>query len=266
MISLFTRDCHFKKYETYWLHLFLLSLQLAWSQDSRRFLIVGNGHNSSVVVYDITCGDPDEKNPPKLREAWRVRAGHPFSSRAYPLSCHHSISQARDKTSTKDCDPQDVMSMSTVNPSCQDSGLEYKYGDAFYMAEINPSGNVFAVEERPQKSTLTRLYSPGGELLKTSELSIPTTNDTAVSNKESATTGRGGISAVQTLLISMYKDGSYALVVQGGYVIFVDAEQLTIRNSFKAVGNCNPYHGWCVNCTLYLLALYPGMPISNTLC
>ena len=208
--------------------LLLLCVQLAWSHDSRRFLIVGNGHNSSVVVYDIVCTDHDEESTPKLKEAWRVRAGQGFAS-ADP---HHIDSQTQKKSSDKDCDTQDTLK-STINLKC--SGLEYQYGDAFYMAEINPSGNVFAVEERPQKSTLARLYSSSGELLKTSELSIPIKDATGVAGAKESLTGEGERFAVQTLLISTYKDGSYALVVQGGYVLFVDAEQLTVHNSFKTV-------------------------------
>ena len=208
-----------------------MCVQLAWSHDSRRFLVVGNGHNSSVVVYDIiNSNDKESKVAPKLKEAWRVRAGQPFNSL-------EKASGEKDKENVKD-ENTEKASASAVNS--KDSGLEYQYGDAFYMAEINPSGNVFAVEERPKKTTLARLYSPSGELLKTSELSVPTRDPSAAGTKgpgaAAASSGSGEGSAVQTLLISTYKDGSYAIVVQGGYVIFVDAERLTITNSFKAVG------------------------------
>ena len=121
----------------------------------------------------------------------------------------------------------------------KDSGLEYQYGDAFYMAEINPSGNVFAVEERPERSTLARLYSPSGELLNSSELCVPIAHDTTAADdkdKESSSAAASvRKSAVRTLLISTYKEGRYALVVQGGYVLCVDAERLTVTNSFKVV-------------------------------
>ena len=141
---------------------------------------------------------------------------------------------------------KDVVEMTPAPEGCKDTsttGLEYQYGDAFYMAEINPSGNVFAVEERPGKSTLARLYSPGGELLNTSELRAPTTIAAADDAKELAKAGDGddGTSSgdkkigVQTLLISTYRAGCYALVVQGGYALFVDAEKLTITSCFKLV-------------------------------
>lgn len=190
---------------------------MAWSHDSQRFLVVGNGHNSSVVVYELVYSNQDE-SVPQLREAWRVRAGQ---------SPEHHDGNTREENGGKAQAAQKPLAPSSVVNS-KDSGLEYQYGDAFYMAEINPSGNVFAVEERPHKSTLARLYSPSGGLLKTSELNVPTSTSPPAADA-------GGL-VVQTLLISTYKGGLYALVVQGGYVLFVDAEQLSITNSFKAVG------------------------------
>ena len=220
-------------------------MQLAWSCDNRRFLIVGNGYNSSVVVYDIVRTGQD-KSTPRLREAWRVTAGQPFDSPDQHAG--HHVSGVKDKSCGGVQNTQEASPSTTATTGSKDSGLEYQYGEAFYMAEINPSGNVFAVEERPQRSTLTRLYSPSGELIRTGQLSVPNKDLTATKSATSASGsqeeggggGEGGesgqVAAVQTLLISTYKDGSYALVVQGGYVLFVDAEQLTITSSFKAVG------------------------------
>ena len=207
---------------------------MAWSHDSRRFVIVGNGHNSSVVVYDIIYSNPD-RNSPRLKEAWRVRAGQ-HSNTPEKHAHHHSDNKTGGK------DEEDVVEMNRASVSYKDtSGLDYQYGDAFYMAEINPLGNVFAVEERPGKSTLARLYSHGGKLLNTSELHAPTTaaaGGAEDANSESAKAGGGSGDkkpGVQTLVISTYKAGCYALVVQGGYVLLVDAEKLTITNSFKVV-------------------------------
>lgn len=213
-------------------------MQLAWSHDNRRFLIVGNGYNSSVVVYDIVCTDQD-KSTPRLREAWRVTAGQPFDSPDQHAG--HHVSGVKDKSCGGVQNTQEASPSTTATTGSKDSGLEYQYGEAFYMAEINPSGNVFAVEERPQRSTLTCLYSPSGELIRTGQLSVPNKDLTATKSAASASGSQeeggesGQVAAVQTLLISTYKDGSYALVVQGGYVLFVDAEQLTITSSFKAV-------------------------------
>ena len=196
-------------------------LQLAWSHDNGRFLIVGNGRNSSVVVYDITY----DKGSPRLTEAWAVKAGG-------------KCVDGREEEVTKS------------ESDSKDCGLDYHYGDAFYMAEINPSGNVFAVEERPHRTTLAHLYSPSGSPIKTRELIVPGhsvnpvtagsdqsaagSDQSAAGSDQSAAGGTDRL-AVQTLLISTYKDGIYALVVQGGYVIIVDAEKLTITNSFKVV-------------------------------
>ena len=132
----------------------------------------------------------------------------------------------------------------------RDCGLDYHYGDAFYMAEINPSGIVFAVEERPHRTTLAHLYSPSGSPIKTRELIVPghsvnpatagsdqsaAGSDQSAAGSDQSAAGSTDRVAVQTLLISTYKDGIYALVVQGGYVVIVDAEKLTITNSFKVV-------------------------------
>ena len=60
----------------------------------------------------------------------------------------------------------------TPPPKSSHSGLDYQYRNAFYMAEINPSGNVLAVQERQSAPTLAQLYSPEGEPL---ECSFPQT-------------------------------------------------------------------------------------------
>ena len=176
-----------------------------------------------------------------------MRAGQHFDSSPGEHQPRKSTTTPSDSTIGNE-DKKDVVEMIPAPEDCKDTStiaLEYQYGDAFYMAEINPSGNVFAVEERPGKSTLARLYSPGGELLNTSELRAPTTIAAAAADdaKESTKAGDGDDGAgngdkkmgVQTLLISTYRAGCYALVIQGGYALFVDAEKLTITNCFKLV-------------------------------
>ena len=46
------------------------SQQLAWSPDSTRFVIVGNGFNSSVVMYSVQ----PEGSKPVLKQLWQVKA------------------------------------------------------------------------------------------------------------------------------------------------------------------------------------------------
>ncbi len=193
------------------------------------------------MVYDI---DPDGGSP-RLKEAWRVRAGQ-FNSSPEERQLHHHSDDSTTTTSSDnkigDEDKKGVVEKTdATSVSCTDTtGLDYHYGDAFYMAEINPSGNVFAVEERPGRNTLARLYSPGGELLNSSELCVRAPTTGAVDDtKESAETdgGEGDKKlGVQTLLISTYKAGCYALVAQGGYALFIDAEKLAITSCFELVG------------------------------
>ena len=163
-----------------------------------------------------------------------MRAGQHFDS---PEDHDHDCdadSTTNDNTQGDKDQKEGAEKTTPASVSSKDTGLEYQYGDAFYMAEINLSGNVFAVEERPGKSTLARLYSPSGKLLSTSELHVHTA--VAADTKESSKAGEdGNKSGVKTLFISTYKDGHYALAVQGGYVLSIDAENLTITSSFKVV-------------------------------
>jgi hypothetical protein len=204
------------------------------------------------VVYDVIYNDPDGGSP-RLKEAWRVRAGQHFDSSRSPEECqqHHRGDDSTTTTSSDnkigDEDKKGVVektSTPAASVSCKKdtTALDYHYGDAFYMAEINPSGNVFAVEERPGRSTLARLYSPRGEPLNSSELHVhaPTTVSDAAADDTKESAEADGCEGdkklgVQTLLISTYKAGCYALVVQGGYALFIDAEKLTITSCFKLV-------------------------------
>ena len=68
---------------------------------------------------------------------------------------------------------------------------------AFYMAEFNPSGDIFAVEEVFYRTTLVHLISPKGKVLKSVDLMA------MLGNKESR--------PVNSLFISPYHDGLYAI-------------------------------------------------------
>ena len=183
-------------------------MQLAWSHDSKRFLIVGNGFNSSVVVYDVITQD-DRQNPAHIKQAWQTKTDQ-----------SQMTSQGVRTT-----DPP-------VSEALKNTGWDYHYGNAYYMAEINLSGNVLAVEERPKKTTLVHLYSPEGKLLKTAELRV--TAEEVEKEKEGASEDSGDV-AVHTLLISKYNSGFYAIAVQGSHVILLGAESLETEQTFKVV-------------------------------
>ena len=57
-----------------------------------------------------------------------------------------------------------------------------------------------------------------GKLLKTAELTVD-----------------GGSKKLDTLLISTYREGSYALGVQGGRVLYLDAESLAVTRVLNVV-------------------------------
>lgn len=98
-------------------------------------------------------------------------------------------------------------------PATQRSGADYHYGNAFTMAEINPSGSVFAVEEKNRR-VFVHLLSDGGKRLKCVNI-----------DHESV------------VLLSTYNPGPgvYGMVVQGGHVIILCAESLEVKSTFKAV-------------------------------
>ena len=188
------------------------SLQLAWSHDSKKFLIIGNGYNSSVVMYNVISQDNDRDVPTlKLKQAWQVKAG--IDNDQAP-----NVYDQRLESTGREC------------------AVEYHYGDAFYMGEITPSGNVIAIEERPGRVTLIELYSPKGQLMKTVELKL---KDRVVNHP----TGQDGgeekekIDSVRTLYMSTCRNGCYAVGVQGGTVVMV-GENLEILTTIKVVCEC----------------------------
>ena len=134
-----------------------------------------------------------------------------------------------DKSSTKDTNSD---TKKTAH-SAAESSRNYPYEEAFYMAEFNPSGNIFAVREVPYKTTLIQLVSPGGRILKTVDLM--------------ALVGDGKERPVNTLFISAFHRGAYAIGLEGGRIAIMDAESLHLKKVFKVVGSdislcCNLNH------------------------
>lgn len=99
------------------------------------------------------------------------------------------------------------------------TGKDYRYGDAYYMAEINPSGNCFAVEERENACTLIHLLdAKTGKSLKTTKLS-----------------SLDGRREVHSLMMSLLHHGNYVIMAEGGYIVVVKGEELQIVNIFNVV-------------------------------
>lgn len=118
------------------------SEQLAWSPDSTRFLVVGNGFNSSVVMYLVQLED----SKPVLKQLWQVKA-----------------TEVKDQGSEVRVQRSEDSEVATT---------KRKSEGVFYMAEFTPSGNTVAVKETGEGSTVVQLFSVGGELLKSTELRL----------------------------------------------------------------------------------------------
>lgn len=191
-------------------------MQLAWSHDSKMFLVVGNGKNSSIVVYSVAMEESDLT----LRELWVLPAkkcppSNPTSSQEDPTT-----SAARP-------------SMDKVSAS-EDSGRNYQYENAFCMAEFNPSGNIFAVEEIPYQTTMVHLVSPEGVIVRSVDLMAGISERDASKRRP-----------VNTVFISAHHNGLYAIGLEGGRMVLMEAELLQINKTFKVVWNKQvmPYYG-----------------------
>ena len=143
-------------------------------------------------MYDVTKSSDSSK--PSLKLSWCASAGQ-FPSR------DPSIEQEEEDLSEK-----------------SRTGLEYHYGDLFYMGEINHNGTSLVVEEREGACTMTHLYSAEGKLLKSSWLkSLDRTKE------------------VHTLMISSSNNGCYVIMTQGGFALVIKGEELEIMNTIKIV-------------------------------
>ena len=126
-----------------------LFLQLAWSHSGDRFVVVTNGLGSSIIMFAVnSTGNVSEK--PYLTILWTATAGKTSQSQT-----GHGLHAA------------DV------------SEKEDDKIDAFFMAEINPSGMCLAVKES-RGHTYLHLYSSDGLLTKVSILEYFPKWDTAL--------------------------------------------------------------------------------------
>ena len=120
--------------------MWVLLLQLGWSHSGDRFVLVTNGRGSSVIMFAVDASTSSEK--PNLTILWTAT-----TAQTPPSQTGHDL--------------QTPCTRSTADLSDRD---EEKV-DAFYMAEINPSGTCLVVEERGGRAYL-HLYSLEGILLK----------------------------------------------------------------------------------------------------
>ena len=131
-----------------------------------------------------------------------------------------------------------VRSRSRVSPTQQRSGRDYRYGNVFAMAEMNPSSNeVFAVEEQEEGQgggggdggrVVLHLFGAEGCLLRSRDLFEDEGCCCSIVGD-----GRGSVRS--TLFMSRWKEGCYAVGLQGGVLVVVDAQTLQVKNSFKTV-------------------------------
>lgn len=105
----------------------------------------------------------------------------------------------------------------------EESGRNYPYEEAFFMAEFTPSGEVFAVRELPYETTLVHLISPQGQVLRTVDL------------MERVGGEEGRKRPVNTVFISAFHRGVFAVGLEGGRIVIMDAEQLQLKKVFKVV-------------------------------
>lgn len=178
---------------------------LSWSPSSDCILIIGNGRNSSALLYkleDVKMQEDGEKLcKERLTLLWRTRAGL-SETRESTIESHDQRNKSHDQ--------------GNKSPD-QLTGRDYSYKDAFYMGEVNPSRTVFIVEEREESCTLLHLLDEGTGLpIKTTPLS-----------------SLSGTREAHTLMMSSLHDGLYALMVEGGYVVMVTGEELDIINIYN---------------------------------
>ena len=98
------------------------------------------------------------------------------------------------------------------------TGLGYRYGDLFYMGEINSNGTSIVVEERENASTMVHLYSPDGELVRS--LCLKSID---------------GIREVHTHMISSDRNGYYVIMTQGGYALVIKGTELVLTRTINIV-------------------------------
>ncbi len=172
------------------------------------------------MIYDVAS---EEGSSFELKQQWHLHAqGTPF-----PLDANSSgdcVGKTHCGHVAGDHNPPVPGQSEVMASASMESGLNYPYEEAFYMAEFNQSGRVFAVKEIPYQTTLLYLISADGCVEKVEDLMV--------------LMGRKDCSRkpVNTIFISAYHDGVYAIGVEGGYIAVLDAELLQLSKVFKVVG------------------------------
>ena len=200
---------------------------MSWSSSSDHILIIGNGKNSSALLYSL-----QESRGEEVEERRREGEGKGIKSLQLLWITQASITKTRESTTeshdskshdqTDKSPDQTDKSPDQTNKSPDHTGRDYMYNDAFYMGEINPSNNIFVIEERQDACTLMHLLDAvSGSPLKTTPLHSLT-----------------GSREVHTLMMSSLHRGRYVVMVEGGYVVVVTGEELEVVNIFNVVSYC----------------------------
>lgn len=166
-----------------------------------------------MVVYSVST---TKGSSTALHQEWELPA----------KDCPGSLSIADLKLRTEGGNsPSETEVLTAVRASepVSDPTHDYPSEEAFFMAEFNPSGNIFAIEEVPYKSTLVHLISPAGVVVRTVDL-LAMIGD-----------WERGKRSVNTVFISSHHNGVYAIGLEVGRIALVDAEQLQVSKSFKVV-------------------------------
>ena len=195
----------------------LLVTQLAWSPNGKRFLVLGNGKHSSIVVYEAY----EEDSVFKLKRVWHLLAKG--------LPSPPDLGTSGEDCRVQDQEPSDPSHSEAMASSSKESGLNYRYEEAFFMAEFNPSGRIFAVKEMPYITTLLYLISPDGCVDKVADLMA------LIGQKDCSRRPQN------TIFMTGHHDGLYAVGVEGGYIALVDAELLQLNRVFKVVSGCHEH-------------------------
>ena len=169
------------------------------------------------MVYDVSTAE--DQSGTKIKLAWTL---HAIDQSTKEEEVSQSINDSDGIIETGEGTSEEA--------SSQISGRNYPYEDAFFMAEINPSGNVFAVKELPYRTTLIHVLSPEGAVMKTKDLMETLYNEESTKTIKTKTKR-----PVNTLFISLYRDGMYAIGLEGGRIILMDAESLDVVKLFKVV-------------------------------
>ena len=184
--------------------------QLSWSSSSDHILIIGNGKDSPALLYSL-----QESRGEEGEERRKEGEGKGIKLLQLLWITQASITKTRESTA----ESHDSKSHEQTDKSHDRTGRDYMYNDAFYMGEINPSNNIFVIEERQDACTLMHLLDAvSGSPLKTTPLHSLT-----------------GSREVHTLMMSSLHHGRYVVMVEGGYVVVVTGEELEVVNIFNVV-------------------------------